>query len=334
MLFRSRDFSALGLVLSEVPGATPKEAGLRIDRVQLAVRPRLDPGDVVAHGPDLPALEAGGWDEHREVRLATGARERRADVGLLPLRGLDAQDQHVLCQPALVARHARRDPEREALLSQQRIAAVAAPEGPDATLFREMRDVGVLGVARPGDVLVPGAERDADGVEAGHEVAVVAQRLERRTSHPGHDAHVDDDVGRVRDLDPEVRDVGSQRAHAEGDHVHRAPLHAACRELPQLLVELPGIDPVVGRPRIATAARSDERAVLDPRHVFRVRTAEIAVRPLLRVEGNERACVHHLLAEAIALLFRAVTPLHGVRPAEQPHLLHPLKQSRVPCRAF
>ena len=112
------------------------------------------------------------------------------------------------------------------------------------------------------------------------------------------------DVGRVRDLDPEVRDVGSQRAHAEGDHVHRAPLHAACRELPQLLVELPGIDPVVGRPRIATAARSDERAVLDPRHVFRVRTAEIAVRPLLRVEGNERACVHHLLAEAIALLFR------------------------------
>ena len=34
-----------------------EESGLRIDRAQPAVRVRLDPGDVVAHRPDLPAVE-------------------------------------------------------------------------------------------------------------------------------------------------------------------------------------------------------------------------------------------------------------------------------------
>ena len=61
------------------------------------------PRDVVADGPDLPALEALGRDQHREVRLAARARERRRDVGRLALGALDAEDQHVLGEPALAA---------------------------------------------------------------------------------------------------------------------------------------------------------------------------------------------------------------------------------------
>ena len=62
-------------------------AGLGVDRVELAVGARLDPGDVVADGRDLPAFvgERRRRDEHREVGLAARARERGGDVRLLAL---------------------------------------------------------------------------------------------------------------------------------------------------------------------------------------------------------------------------------------------------------
>ena len=60
-----------------------KKARLRVDRVDQAVVGRLDPGDVVADGPDLPAVEPFRRNHHREVRLAARARERGADVRLL-----------------------------------------------------------------------------------------------------------------------------------------------------------------------------------------------------------------------------------------------------------
>ena len=41
-------------------------------------------------------------------------------------------------------------------------------------------------------------ERDADRVQAGDEVAVVAQHVERGLAHAGHDAHVHGDVGASR----------------------------------------------------------------------------------------------------------------------------------------
>jgi hypothetical protein len=41
-------------------------------------------------------------------------------------------------------------------------------------------------------------------VQARHEVARLAQDVEHLRAHAGHDAHVDDDVRRVRDLDADV----------------------------------------------------------------------------------------------------------------------------------
>ena len=77
---------------------------------------------------------------------ALGKRGR--DVRLLALRVLDAEDQHVLGHPAFVARDVRRDPKREALLAEQRIAAVARAVAPDLARLREVDDV-LLRVARP-----------------------------------------------------------------------------------------------------------------------------------------------------------------------------------------
>ena len=81
-----------------------EEAGLGVDRPQPAVGAEPHPGDVVADRPDLPALLRRRRHEHGEVGLAAGARERGGDVVRLALRALDAEDQHVLGEPALLAR--------------------------------------------------------------------------------------------------------------------------------------------------------------------------------------------------------------------------------------
>ena len=73
----------------------------------------------------------------------------------------------------------------------------------------------------------PGVERRADRVHAGHEVAVVAEHVERGAAHAGHDPHRDRDVGGVGQLDADVGDRRAERAHRERHDVHRAPAHAA-----------------------------------------------------------------------------------------------------------
>ena len=137
-------------------------AGLGIDRVEVAVGARLQPRDVVADRRDLPAFVARRRNQHREVGLAARAGERRGDVRLLARGRRDAEDQHVLGEPALVAAHHRRDAQREALLAEQRVAAVAGAEAPDLARLRKMHDVLLVLVARPRDVALrrrPAARR-------------------------------------------------------------------------------------------------------------------------------------------------------------------------------
>ena len=51
--------------------------------MQPAVGLRLDPGDVVADGGDLPAVKALGRDQHGEIGLAAGRRKGRRHVVFL-----------------------------------------------------------------------------------------------------------------------------------------------------------------------------------------------------------------------------------------------------------
>ena len=61
-----------------------------------------------------------------------------------------------------------------------------------------------------GDVRAGGAvgehERVADRVDAGHELAVVAEHVEDGLAHAGHDPHVHHDVGGVGELHADVGD--------------------------------------------------------------------------------------------------------------------------------
>src|SRR5207249_11222887 len=114
--------------------------GLGVDGPETPIGPRTHPGDVVAHRPHLPALLRRRRDEHGEVRLAARAREGGGDVVRLALGALHADDQHVLGEPAFLARLYARDAEREALLAEQRVAAVAGADRPDELLLRAMAD--------------------------------------------------------------------------------------------------------------------------------------------------------------------------------------------------
>ena len=123
-----------------------EKSGLGIDGAQVAVRPDLHPCDVVAHGPHAIALLFERGNHHGQIRLAAGARESRRHVRDFPGGIFEAQDQHVLGHPALLARHPARDAQRETLLAEQRVAAVARADAPDQFFFGEMQDEAAVGV--------------------------------------------------------------------------------------------------------------------------------------------------------------------------------------------
>ncbi|MNS99358.1 hypothetical protein D3C72_1337590 [compost metagenome] len=213
-----------------------------------------------------------------------------------------AEDQHVLGQPAFVAAHVRGDAQREALLAQQRVAAVARAVAPDLARLGVVNDV-LGGVAGPGHVLLAGLERCAHGVDARHELAIGAQHLVHGLAHAGHDAHVDGHVGAVGQLDADVCNGRAQRAHAEGHHVHGAALHAAVKQGLQRGAHLCRRHPIVGRACVFLGGRADVGAVFHAGHVRRIGPGQVTARALGRVELLEGACINQLLAKPVVLFF-------------------------------
>ena len=84
-------------------------------------------------------------------------------------------------------------------------------------------------------------------MHSAHEIAVFAENLKHGASHPRHDVHVGDDVGRVGDLHADLGDGRADRTHAVGNNVHGAAHHRAREQSRQLLLHLRRIFPVVGR---------------------------------------------------------------------------------------
>ena len=237
----------------------------------------------------------------------------------------------MLGHPALILRELRRDAEREALLAEERVPAVARAERPDLAVFRELRDELVIDVlrARPRHVLLALLERSADGVDAGDELAVLAEMLDDGIARAGHDVHVDDDVRGVGDLDAVLGDRVADRAHRERDHVHRTALHAALVALEHELLHHVRIHPVVRRTRVNLALGADKRAALDARDVGRVRASEIAFGTLLLIELDELAILDHHLADREVLLLGARHDNDLVRRANLVPLINPLEHLGV-----
>ena len=326
---------AVGVALGVGTRGHAEVAGFGVDGQQAAVGVGLDPGDVIAHRGDFPALEALGRNQHGEVGLAAGRREGGCHMVLLAFGRGDAQDEHVLGQPARLAvaccgvAHRRGDAQRQALLAQQGVAAVAGAVGPDLAGFREVDDV-LLGVAGPGNLLDTFEQRHADAVNGGHEGAVSTQHVPHGLAHAGHDAHVGHHVGRVGQLDADLRDLATQRAHGEGHDVHGAALHATLEELLERGAHLGRFDPVVGRAGVDFLLAADEGAVFDPGHVGRVGAGEERAGALGGVQLDERAAIDHLAAQLVELFLAAIDPDHLCRLGQLDDLSNPIDDAGMP----
>ena len=124
----------------------------------------------------------------------------------------------------------------------------------------------------------------------GMNVAVVAEDVERLGAHPGHDPHVDHDVGRVGQLHADLGLVRAQRAHRErARRTSCGRRIAAAEELVHLGAHLGRRAPVVRRAGVLLALGADEGAVLDAGDVAGVRPGQVAVGALGLRELGEGA---------------------------------------------
>ncbi len=89
-----------------------------------------------------------------------------------PSRVLDAHDDHVLREPALLIAQVGGDPEGDAFLSQERVPAVAGADAHDEVVLGEMHDEAPLRV------------EVAYRMEALHEAALGVDDVEHRRRRP------------------------------------------------------------------------------------------------------------------------------------------------------
>src|SRR5260370_14568721 len=131
----------------------------------------MQPGYVVAQRPTLPAPVCVGRNQHGQVRLAASGREGACEVVDLTLRILDTDDQHVLRKPSFSARLPAGDPQRVALLAQERIAPIARTEALDRECFRKVHEEATVRIQRARAMLPL------------QQLAAVRASLERRNTH-------------------------------------------------------------------------------------------------------------------------------------------------------
>ena len=190
-------------------------------------------------------------------------------------------------------------------------------------------------ITSTGILLLAIRKRRTDGMHAGDDALKIGvDQLEDFFSDARHDAHVDDGVGRVRELHANLRHRRADRAHAVGEHKHRAALHAAGEKALERLPHFERIHPVVRRPCGLFGKRADKCAVLNARDVARVGSGEVAAGPFLGIEFEQRAAGDHLRAERVEFRLRAIDPVDRGRLAEGGHLLDPAASllDRLPCQ--
>ena len=193
----------------------------RVDGIHLAISMWFDPSNVVADGGDFPAFKTCRRNQHREIGFAASRGESSGDVVFFTLWVGHAQNQHVLCQPTLVAAHIGCNAQCKAFFAQQSVATVARAIAPDFTCFWVVNNV-FGGVARPFHIGLSSGQRRAHGVHARHKSAISAQHVVHGFAHAGHDALVHGHIGAVRQLNANVGNWTAQWAHRKWHHIHGA----------------------------------------------------------------------------------------------------------------
>ena len=227
---------------------------------------------------------------------------------------LDADDQHVLGEPALRARLPARDAKRMAFLSEQCVAAIARAEALDFQRLRKVHDEAALGIEFP------------DRVQALDEGAVAGDPRERGRTHPRHELHVRRDVGAVRDLHPAARVGRVDRAHAVGNDVHRPPAHGAGEQRVHLAAGGRRRHPVIVGTRVFLIVSTNKSQVLDTGDVRCIRAVQVAARKSRFVELEQVAGGDHQPDQFAEFGLGAVAPVNLVGARVRGDLHDPMPQ--------
>ena len=151
---------AIGICFEIGAWRNTKVTGLWIDCVKTrfagrSIFARLNPGDVITDGSHFPAFKSFGRNHHGEISFATCRGECCRNVVFLSLWRCNAENEHVLCKPALVSSHSGRNAQGKTLLAQQGIAAITRTKRPDLTGLGIMNNV--FGwIVGPDNVLLAG----------------------------------------------------------------------------------------------------------------------------------------------------------------------------------
>ena len=229
----------------------------------------------------------------------------------------------MLCHPAVVASHGRGDPQSIGLLTQERISAVARAVGPDFVGLREVRDVLFI-VAGPSAVFLAGLQGSADRVNGRDPLLTFVDQIHGRSAHASHDPHVHDNIRRVGDLDAQLRDGSTNRAHRERDHVHGATLHGTIELLVKDFFHFLRVRPVVCGSSVLFLFGADERTRLNAGHVRRLGARKERVGTLLIVQTSEHACFDHEVGQAIPFFFGTIDKLNFFGFCQSGNPAHPL----------
>ena len=197
----------------------------------------------------------------------------------------------MLGEPAFVAAHHRRDAQREALLAEQRVAAVARAVRPDLARLGKVHDVLVLACC------TASARRAAPGASGAPTECTQGTNGPSlpSTSYTARPMRVmmrmlTATYGLSESSTP-ICAIGLPIGPIENGttYIVRPRMQPSNRPFERARASRAGATPVVRRAGVVLALAADERAVLDARDVGRIRAREVAARALRRIERDE-AC--------------------------------------------
>ena len=258
----------------------------------------------------LPAFEAGGRNQHREIGLAACARET-------PRRRSASRRPATSRRGSACARRAslRRGPSptRCAARGISCRAARCRRSPSRSSRSRALRESGRCTCSTDCTATARRAHRRASGTPTecthGTNAPSVPSTSYTARSHARHDAHADDDVGAVGDLDADVRDRTAERSHRERHDVHRASAHAAVEQARAACARIFAgatqlfVGPASSSRSLQMNVRSSTRATSDGSE----RARKLPGR-LLRIEPMQRSRCDHRVAQALVFGIAAVAP--------------------------
>ena len=232
----------------------------------------------------------------------------------------------MLSHPALVLALEGSNTQSEALLAQQNISAVSRVDGPNCIFLRELNDITVLRI------------NISLGVQTTNEVVGgFAQILESLYAHTSHDVHVQNNINRVSQLNANLSQRRTDRAHGVRDHVHGSALHYAVIQRDELCLHLFRIHPVVGRASAFLGLGADESTIFYTCNVVRESTVVQTARQLLRIQLVHLVTVafrqrSYFFCQGIQLFLRAVDPYDLFRLCQSDHFVNPLQYIFIVCQ--